>query len=98
MVGGRDQGPRLRTAIQEMMRMTRTLGYMLAGTLTAATVAIGAAPAGEWATKDEAQAIVKKAVAFIKEQGPEKAYPEITNRSGRFIDRDLYVVVYGLDG
>ena len=54
--------------------------------------------AAEWATKDEAVAMVKNAVAFIKEQGPEKAYSEISNKSGRFVDRDLYVVVYGLDG
>src|SRR5262245_27834641 len=58
----------------------------------------GVAFAAEWATKEEAVAMVKKAVAFIKEQGPEKAYPEISNRPGRFIDRDLYVVVYGFDG
>jgi len=54
--------------------------------------------AAEWATRDEAQAMVGKAVAFIKEQGPEKAYPEISNKAGRFTDRDLYVVVYRLDG
>lgn len=54
--------------------------------------------AAEWATKDEAVAMVKKAIAFIKEQGPEKAYSEISNKSGKFVDRDLYVVVYGLDG
>jgi cytochrome c len=54
--------------------------------------------AGEFATKEEAQAMVKKAVAYIKEQGPDKAYPEISDRSGKFVDRDLYVVVYGLDG
>jgi cytochrome c len=56
------------------------------------------AVAGEFATKDEAVAMVKSAVAVIKEQGPGKAYPEITNRTGKFVDRDLYVVVYGLDG
>jgi cytochrome c len=58
----------------------------------------GVATAAEWATKDEAVAMVQKAVVFIKEQGPDKAYPEISNKGGRFIDRDLYVVVYGLDG
>src|SRR5437868_11807147 len=42
--------------------------------------------------------MVKKAVAFIKEQGPEKSYPEVSNKAGKFIDRDLYVVVYQLDG
>src|ERR1700692_4716280 len=58
----------------------------------------GAAAAADGANKDDAVASVKKAVAFIKEQGPEKAYPEITNKAGKFIDRDLYVVVYQLDG
>jgi len=54
--------------------------------------------AGEFATKDEAMAMVKKAYAYIQEQGPQKAYAEISNKAGRFTDRDLYVVVYGLDG
>ena len=52
------------------------------------------AAAADGASKDEAVAMVKKAVAFIKEQGNDKAYPEITNKAGKFIDRDLYVVVY----
>ena len=66
----------------------------------AATLAfVGAAAiAADGAAKEDAVAMVRKAVAFIKEQGPEKAYPEITNKAGKFIDRDLYVVVYQLDG
>jgi cytochrome c len=56
------------------------------------------AAAADGASKDEAVAMVKKAVAFIKDQGADKAYPEISNKSGKFIDRDLYVVVYQLDG
>ena len=58
----------------------------------------GAAAAADSANKDEATAMVKKAVSFIKDQGPDKAYAEISNKEGRFIDRDLYVVVYQLDG
>ena len=58
---------------------------------------VGSATAGG-PTKDEAVAMVKKAVSVIKEQGPEKAYPEITDKAGKFHDRDLYVVVYQLDG
>jgi len=50
------------------------------------------------ANKDEAVAMVKKAVAFIKGQGADKAYPEFTGKDPKFIDRDLYVVVYQLDG
>ena len=42
--------------------------------------------------------MVKRAVAAIAAKGPAKAYAEITNPSGPFVDRDLYIVVYGLDG
>jgi len=59
---------------------------------------IGPAFAADHATKEEAVAMVKKAVAYIKAQGVDKAYPEITDRKGQFVDRDLYVVVYQLDG
>jgi cytochrome c len=74
---------------------------MKAMNLTAAIVLMAGvtlATAGDFGTKDEAVAMVKSAVSFIKEQGPAKAYPEITNRTGKFVDRDIYVVVYGLDG
>ena len=56
------------------------------------------AATGEFGTKDEAVAMVKSAIVFIKDQGADRAYPEISNRAGKFVDRDLYVVVYGLDG
>lgn len=70
----------------------------LAAGLVGAAFATSGLSAGEWATKDEAQAMVKKAVTLIKEQGPEKAYPSFTSKSGGFTDRDLYVVVYQFDG
>jgi hypothetical protein len=58
-----------------------------------------AAPAkGEKATKEEAVSMVKKGIAFIKTSGKEKGYAEITSKDSRFKDRDLYLVVYGLDG
>lgn len=47
-------------------------------------------------TADEAVAMVKKASAFIKANGKEKAFAEISNPKGRFVDRDLYVTVYDL--
>lgn len=50
------------------------------------------------ATKAEAEAMVKKGVAFIKSDGVEKAYAEFNKKGGQFSDRDLYLVVYGLDG
>ena len=50
------------------------------------------------ATKEDALASVKKGVAFIKANGRDKGYAEVSNKAGQFIDRDLYLVVYGLDG
>ena len=50
------------------------------------------------ATKAEATAMVKQAVAYINEVGPDKAYAEIDKKGSQFHDRDLYIVVYGLDG
>ena len=50
------------------------------------------------ATAAEATAMVKKGVAFIKANGAAKGLAEISNKSGQFTDRDLYLVVYGLDG
>jgi len=75
-----------------------SLGKTLTTALVATLAFIGAAAAGSGASKDDAVAMVKAAVTFIKEQGPEKAYPEITSKTGKFHDRDVYVVVYQLDG
>jgi len=62
-------------------------------------LALAAAPAlANNASRDEAQAMVKKGVAFIKANGVDKGYAEVSNKTGSFVDRDLYLVVYGLDG
>jgi cytochrome c len=45
------------------------------------------------ATLDEAKAMVKKARAYLREVGPEKAFAEFSNPKGRFVDRELYVFV-----
>lgn len=50
------------------------------------------------ATAAEATAMVKKGVAFIKANGKEKGYAEMSKKGSQFSDRDLYLVVYGLDG
>lgn len=70
--------------------------------LTALAIALfgasGAAYAEERATVAEAEAMVKKAIDFYKKNGREKALAEISNGKGKFVDRDLYVTVYSLDG
>ena len=63
-----------------------------------AALPLGAGAKGEFASKEEAMAMVKKGVAFIKANGVDKGYAEISNKQGQFVDRDLYLVVYGLDG
>ena len=54
--------------------------------------------ASDGATKEQAVAMVKKGIGHIKSAGPEKAYAAFTGKDKLFIDRDLYLVVYGLDG
>ena len=69
--------------------------------LLAAAAALVTAPslaASSGATKEEAVAMVKKGIAYIKANGPEKAYAAFTGKDKQFVDRDLYLVVYGLDG
>ena len=54
--------------------------------------------AAEFATKPEAEAMVAKALKYWKANGNDKTYAEIGKKDGQFTDRDLYVVIYGLDG
>ena len=66
--------------------------------MAAAAVTGGTAWAAQNATAKEAEAMVKKGVAYIKANGKDKGYAEIDNKQGQFTDRDLYLVVYQLDG
>lgn len=51
------------------------------------------------ATKEQAVAMVKKGVGFIKATPHEKAYADISDKGNTgFHEQDLYLVVYGLDG
>lgn len=49
-------------------------------------------------TAPEAVQMVEKAVALIISDGAEKAFPQISNPKGPFVDRDLYVYVLDLKG
>jgi cytochrome c len=66
--------------------------------LLAAVFAVSPVLAAEHATKPEAEAMVRKASAYLKANGREKGFAEISNKQGQFNDRDLYIVVYGTDG
>lgn len=56
------------------------------------------APAVDKGTKAEAVAMVKKAVAYLKANGREKALAEFNNPKGQFHDRDLYVFAGDMQG
>lgn len=58
----------------------------------------GVAVALDKGTPDEAVAMVKKGVAFVKANGKDKAFAEFNNMKGQFVDRDLYVMVYDMEG
>jgi len=53
--------------------------------------------AADAGTKEEAVAMVKKAIDYIKANGNEKAFAEFSNPKGQFVDRDLYIVVYDMN-
>lgn len=71
---------------------------LLAAASVVAVSSFASFGADQVTTKDDAVAMVKSAISFIKEHGSDKAYAEITNRSGRFVDRELYVAVLAIDG
>ncbi len=67
--------------------------------LCAATVAGATWAAGDAATPAEAEAMVKKGVAYIKANGRDKGFAEITRRDSKeFHDRDLYLAAHTIDG
>ena len=79
--------------------MQKSIRFLAAASLVAAT-ALGALNAGaaERVTAKEAEAMVKKGVAYIKANPRDKAMADITNKTGQFVDRELYLTVYTMDG
>lgn len=66
--------------------------------VTAALAASVSAAREEFGTAKEAEAMVGKAVTRVKAVGADTAYQDFTGRAPAFTDRDLYVVVYDLNG
>jgi cytochrome c len=71
-----------------ILKMTAVAFAFLAGTALAL--------AGTQPTKQDAEAMVKMAVATIKAEGPQKAYAEI-DKGGPFVNGEVYAVVQGVD-
>lgn len=76
-----------------MIRLFRALLVFMAVAATAAPAA-----ADEFATADEAVALVKKAVAFYEEQGQDKAFAAFKADDGGFQVKDLYIFAQDLTG
>lgn len=76
--------------------MKKLTSFMLAVcfTIGITSVSFGA----DRATAKEAEVMVKKAVAYIKANGKEKAFAEFNNHKGKFTNKDLYITVYDLNG
>jgi cytochrome c len=69
--------------------LAATLGALLAAGTIAAEVRV---------TPKEAETMVKKGVAYIKTTPRDKAMADITDPKGAFVDRELYLTVYKMDG
>lgn len=57
-----------------------------------------AASAGEFGTKDEAMALVKKAIIHAGQVGMDKAVVDFSDPTGQWVDRDLYLIVVDKTG
>ncbi|WP_292936429.1 cache domain-containing protein [Noviherbaspirillum sp.] len=76
--------------------MKSVLRFFISACLSIGLVA--AANAGDKGTKEEAVALAHKAIAFYKANGKEKAFAEVSNKTGQFIDRDMYVYILDANG
>ena len=76
--------------------MKRLIAFV--ATMIFAATAFAQAQAPSYGTVKEAESMVKKAVAFYKKNGKEKSLAEFQKNPGPFVDRDIYVTVYNLQG
>src|SRR5437868_9643963 len=78
--------------------MKRMFSYLAAVAVALFALNVQAqSPAPQYASTAEAEAMVKKAIAFYKKNGKEKSLAEFQKSPGPFVDRDLYVTVYTLN-
>lgn len=71
---------------------------VVASMIVVAFMALGIYGGANANTPEEAKAMVEKAYAYLKENGKEKTFKEISNREGQFVKGDLYVYVLDFNG
>ncbi len=77
--------------------MIKIIRFIVAA-MCALSLCGAASAADKPATPDEAVAMVKRAVKFLKDNGRDKAFSEFSNPKGSFVDRELYIVVFSMTG
>lgn len=80
-----------RDAIRQGLKWSLACAWLCAGLPAAAQ-------ARPPATRDEAVALVRKAVALIGKVGKEQALQAFSDPHGEFVDRELYIVVIDFNG
>lgn len=76
------------------MRKQMTVAIVMA----LAVAGMPAAAQESRASRADAEKMVKKGVEFLKKHGMDKASAEMTAPSKTFVDRDLYLVIYDMNG
>jgi len=69
-----------------------------AAAMLGALIAGQAVADGPRVTAKEAETMVRKGVAYIKATPRDRAMMDITDPKGTFVDRELYLTVYKMDG
>lgn len=77
---------------RHFLRLALALG------LSAVLPATQALAANERGSAEEATALVKKGIAFLKANGNEATYAAISDPKGQFVDKDLYLFIFDASG
>jgi len=72
--------------------------FLLKAILLACLLVGTQAYAGDNGTPDEAKSMALHAADFLRQNGPDAAFPVFNAKGGQFHDRDLYVMVYDDSG
>jgi signal transduction histidine kinase len=84
--------------IVESKRNIEMKSKVMAAVTIGAALAASSVFAAERVTPKEAEAMVRKGVTYIKATPRDKAMADITDPKGSFVDRELYLTVYKMDG
>ena len=61
-------------------------------------VGTGLALAAERGSQEEAKSLLDRAIAHVNEAGTETAYADFSRADGGYVDRDLYVYCFDMEG